>query len=151
VANQNQTEAIAVLAQITPAAARASSSYFSDAFDWTRFQRAVATLQIGTLAGAATINLRFQHNISSVSSHSAWADVNATSCITSTFASGSNDKIARLEVRIDQNSALKTYGRALVTVAASTWIGNVIVHGYPAIYSPASQYNHADVVATVVF
>lgn len=148
--NQRLSQAIAVAAHLTPAAARAASSYVTDAVDGSKYDHLLALLQVGTLAGAGTINARFQHCSGSASSLAAWADVNSTSCITSTFASTSNDKIGELELQVDQNSTLERYLRVLVTTAVSTWIGGVQVLGTPR-YLPATDVDHADVVQTVVF
>lgn len=110
----------------------------------------MAALQIGTLAGAASIDCRFQHCSGSASSLSAWADISSASCITSTVGSGSNDKILELELRLDQNPATSPYVRALVSTATSTWIGGLTVWGDP-IWKPATDHDSADVVQTVVY
>jgi len=69
-------------------------------FDSTNFERLVAIIKLGTLAGAGSVNFRWQHCSASASTDSAWADVDSTSCITSTFLSGSNNKIASLELAL---------------------------------------------------
>lgn len=147
---ENYTQQIAVATHISPAAARAAGSYVTPAVDTTLFKRLVALLQVGTLAGSATVNARFQHNSVSASSDAGWADINSTSCITSSFASASNDKVGQLELRLDQNPSTSRYVRALVSTATSTWIGGAIVYGEP-IYKPATDRDSVDVVQTVVF
>jgi hypothetical protein len=146
---KNIAQRLAFVEQITPAATRAAGTYATGVIDASRFERLIASLQVGTLAGAATINLRWQHGLDSGGSD--MADIDSTNCITSSFASASNDKIARLELRLDQRPAVKRYVRALVSTATSTWIGGVQVHGLPSIYQPASDYNASAVAQTVVY
>jgi hypothetical protein len=149
---KNLTQRLGILDHITPAAARAAGSYVTGAVDASRFERLVAVLQVGTLAGAATLNARFQSNSSASSSaDSAWADIDSTNCITSTFASTSNDKLAPLELRLDQNPTVSRYVRALVSAAVSTWLGGLVLYGEPAIFAPASQFNNAAVATAIVF
>lgn len=148
---RNLTEDIAVLTQIAPAAARNTGSYVGEAVDAKDLERLVAILNIGTLAGTGTAVLKFQHSSVSASSAAAWADVSSTSCITSAFGSGSNGKIAQLELRVDQYSALNRYVRPYVEVATSNgWVGNVVVLGETA-FKPATGFDSADVVQTVVY
>jgi hypothetical protein len=144
------SQAVAVATHITPAAARAAGSYVSAAVDTTRFARLVAVLQTGTIAGAGTINARFQHNSASASNDGGWADVSSASCITSTFASTSNDKLGQLEYVVDQYPSNSRFVRVLASAATSTWLGGVVVMGEP-ILKPATDYDSADVVQTVVF
>lgn len=148
---EHWTQENALAALLTPAAARAAGTYATDAVDATVYlDRLVATTLIGTLAGAATINTRWQHCSGSVSSDSAWADISSASCITSTFASASNDKASHLELRLDQNPATSRYVRALASVATSTWIGGITVFGEPR-YQPAADVDNAAVGQIVVY
>lgn len=147
---ENLSQSLANAAQIAPAAARAASSYVTPAIDAGMYPRLLATLQIGTLAGSGTVNFRFQHCSASASSDAGWADVSSASCISSTFASGSNDKIGELELRIDQNPSTSQYVRLLATVATSTWIGSALVQGEPR-FQPANVVDSADVVQIVVY
>lgn len=147
----NITQRVALAGQLAVSSApRAASSYVSDPVDTTLLHRLSAECAIGTLAGAATVNFRFQQNSVSVSSDSGWADINSTSCITSTFSSTVNNSIARLELRLDQNPTVKRYVRALASAATSTWTGNVLLLAEPAAYEPASDRNQ-NVTQTVVF
>jgi hypothetical protein len=146
----NISEELALLSHIAPAAARAAGSYVGDAVDTSVVARLVGLLHVGTLAGAATIKLKFQHSSVSASSASNWADIDSTNCITSAFPSGSNNKIGQLELRCDQYSALQRYVRPYVEAATSTWIGAVQVLGMPY-YRPATDFDHADVVQTVTY
>lgn len=147
---ENLSQSLAVVTHITPAAARAASSYVSPAIDAGMYARLLALLQVGTLAGSATVNIRFQHCSGSASSDAGWADISSASCISSAFASGSNDKIGELELRIDQNPSTSQYVRVLVSAATSTWIGGAIVLGEPR-FTPATVVDSADVVQTVVY
>lgn len=147
--NQNLTQQLAVATHLTPAAARAAGSYVTPAIEAKYYDRLVALLSIGTLAGAATVQAKFQHCSVSASSAAAWADVNSA-CATSAFASGSNDKIGQLELRLDQNPSVSEFVRVLVSTATSTWIGALHVLGEP-MYKPATGYDTADVVQTVVY
>jgi hypothetical protein len=144
------SQSIGVLAHITPAAARAASSYYSAAVDAQKFDRLLGILQIGTLAGNASINARFQHCAASASDDSTWADINSTSCITATYGSGSNNKLPTLELRLDQNPATSRYVRLAVDVATSTWIGGAVILGETR-YDPVTDHDSADVVAPVVY
>jgi hypothetical protein len=141
---------LALAAHITPAAARAASTYYTDAIDTTKFKRLLGVLQIGTLAGGASIYARFQHCSGSASSLAAWADISSASCTTATYGSGSNDKLPQLELRLDQNPSTSRYVRLQVTNATSTWIGGALVVGEP-IYKPAADHDSADAVAAVVY
>lgn len=147
--HENLSQRLALLGHLTPAAARASGSYATGWVDTLAFPRVLATLAVGTLAGAATINMRFQDATASDGTGS--ADIDSTNCITATYTSASNDKYVRLELRADQNQAVNRFVRAYITLAVSTWIGAVVVEGEPANYAPASDFNHADLVATTVF
>ena len=147
--NKNLTETVPVVGHLTPAAARAAGTYATGWLDASRFQRLTALLQVGTIAGTGTLNMRWQSATDTNGTSS--ADINSTSCITSTFASTSNDKIAQLELRLDQNPSTPRYVRAFASTANSTWIGGIIVIGCSAIHEPASAYKHADVVATTVY
>lgn len=146
----NLTQTLSVATHITPAAARAAGSYVSEAADASKFSRLVALLQVGTLAGSGTVNVRFQHCSGSASSLAGWADVSSASCISSTFASASNDKIGQLELRVDQYPALNKFVRVLVSAATSTWLGGCVVVGEPR-WNPATDHDSADVVQTVVY
>lgn len=146
---ENITQELATVGIITPAAARAASSYLTETIDGLEYDRLVATLFIGTLAGSGTLNGRFQHCSGSLSSDSAWADVNA-SCITSTFSSGTNDSVAHLELRLDQNPSLSRYFRFLASNATSTWIGAAEVKGRP-VHKPAKDLDSAVVAQIVVY
>lgn len=148
---ENLTQQLAVATFITPAAARNTGSYVSPAVDASLFKRLAAYLHVGTLAGTGTVNLRFQHCSVSASSAAAWADINSTTCITSTLASTSNDRLAQLELRLDQNPTVSQFVRVLASVATSNgWVGGATVLGEP-IYKPATDRDTADVVQTVVF
>jgi hypothetical protein len=147
--NQNLSEAVAVPDHLTPAAARAAGTYATGWIDASRFQRLVALLQVGTLAGSASINMRWQAATASDGTGS--ADINSTSCITATLGSASNDKIQPLELRLDQNPSTNRFVRAYVSAATSTWLGGVVVIGNTAIHEPASGYNNSAVVTPVVF
>ncbi len=147
---RNLSESIALATHIPPAAARAVGSYVGEAVDAKGFERLVARIHVGTLAGSGTATLKFQHSSVSASSAAAWADVSSASCITSAFASGSNNKVGQLELRVDQYSALNRYIRPYVEVATSTWIGCVTVDGEP-LHGPATAQDTADVVQTVVY
>jgi hypothetical protein len=147
----NLSEDIAVVSHIVPSAARNTGSYVGAAVDATNFERLVARLHIGTLAGTGTATMKFQHSSVSASSAAAWADVSSASCITSAFASTSNGKIGQLELRADQYSALNRYIRPYVEIATSNgWVGCVEVTGEP-ILKPATGFDTADVVQTVVY
>jgi hypothetical protein len=145
----NLTERLAVVTQLTPAAARAAGSYVTAAFEGKLYDQVVAYLQTGTIAGAGTIQAKFQHCSVSASSAAAWADVNSA-CITSAFPSTSNDKVGQLELRIDQEPSLSQFLRVHVSAATSTIISNVLVIGEPK-YAPAADVDSADVVQTVVY
>jgi hypothetical protein len=147
--NKNLSESVGVVTHITPAAARAASTYVTPAVDKSKYNRLLAVLQVGTLAGNASINARFQHCSGSASSLAAWADIQSASCITANYGSGSNDKLPTLELRLDQNTTSR-YVRLLVTNATSTWLGGAVVLGEP-VYGPATDYDSADVVAPVVY
>lgn len=150
--DRNITQEVAVLTHLTPgSSALAAGSSASPAFDASRFQRVKALLQIGTLAGAGTVNIRFQHNSTSVSSHSAWADVNSA-CVGSTFTSAKNGLLSQLELKLDQQPLVSRYVRAVATVAVSTWLaGGVVVEGIGSVFEPASQFNTTDVQESVVY
>jgi hypothetical protein len=148
--SENASQAISVAAQITPAAARAASSYYSAAVDASKFERLLGLVQVGTLAGNASINGRFQHCSGSASSLT-WTDISSTSCITANLGSGSNDKVQQLELRIDQNPTLSRYVRLAVVTATSTWIGGATVLGVASPYQPGSDNNTTDAVAAVVY
>lgn len=147
---ENITEKNAVAAIITPAAARAAGSYVSAAVEAKYYDRLVARILIGTLAGAATLTGKFQHCSASASSDAGWADISTASCITSAFASGSNDKVGQLELRLEQHPEVSDFVRIYVSAATSTWIGGVVVEGEPR-FSPATDLDSADVVQTVVY
>ena len=147
--NHNLTEATPLVNHLTPAAARSAGTYATGWIDASRWQRLAALLNIGTLAGNASINMRWQSATASDGTGS--ADINSTSCITATYGSGSNDKYAWLELRLDQNPSTARYVRAYVSTATSTWIGGVQVIGQTPIHEPASQYDHADVAAITVY
>jgi hypothetical protein len=149
--SENASQAISVAAQITPAAARAASSYYTAAIDASKFERLLGLVQVGTLAGNASINARFQHCSGSASSLAAWADISSTSCITGTLGSGSNDKVQQLELRIEQNPTLSRFVRLAVINATSTWVGGATVLGVSSPYQPGSDNNSADAVAAVVY
>jgi len=145
------SQGIAVAAHITPAAARAASSYVTPAIDASQYHTLLALLEVGTLSGAATVSARFQTCSGSASSLAGWADVNSASCITSAFASGSNDKIGQLELQVHQyGSTLERYIRVLVSASTSSWLGACQVLGTPR-YSPATDVDTSDVVQTVVY
>jgi hypothetical protein len=147
----NLTQRVALAGQLAVSSApRAAGSYQSDSVDTTLLHRLSAECAIGTLAGSGTVNFRFQQNSVSVSSDSGWADINSTSCITSTFTSAANNSAARLELRLDQNPTVKKYVRALATVATSSWTGNIQLLAEPASYEPTSDRNQ-NVAQTVVF
>lgn len=146
----NLSQELGLAGHITPAAARAASSYVTEGIPKAQYSRLLAMVQIGTLAGAATVNARFQHCSASASSDAGWADISSASCITSTFASASNDKVGELELRLDQNPSVSDYVRALATVATSTWVGALQVVGMPR-FLPATGVDTADVVQTVVY
>jgi len=149
--NVNLSQKLAVVAQIPASSAPyAAGSYVSPAFDATRVERALALCLINN-QGAGTVNFRFQHCSGSASSLAAWADINATSCITSTYGSTRNGSLALLELRLDQNPATSQFVRVLASAATSTWAGNVVVLGNPATYEPASQFNSPVVDAITVF
>jgi hypothetical protein len=148
--NQNLSQAVAVAAHITPAAARAASSYYTAAIDASKFSRLLGLLQIGTMAGNASISGVFQHSSGSASDGSDWAAINA-SCTTGNYGSGSNDKVPQLELRLDQNPATSRYVRLAVVLATSTWIGGAVVIGTAARHEPASDNKSSDVVAAVVY
>lgn len=158
---ENLSQKIGVAAFTTPAAARAASSYGNDdtaVIDGLMYDRLMAVMLVGTLAGSGTLNGRWQHCSASVSSDSAWADVNSSTgtAITSTYGSGSNDKISVHELRLDQpnsaNSAapVQRFVRFLTTAATSTWIGAVVVLGEPK-YAPAKDVDSSSVAAIVVY
>lgn len=158
---QNLSQKIAFAAYTTPAAARASSSYGNDdtaVIDGSLYDRLLAAVMVGTLAGAGTINGRWQHCSGSVSSDSAWADVNssASQAITPTVTSTSNDKLILSELRLDQpnsaNSAapVQRYVRFVVNTAVSTWVGGAVVIGEPK-FGPATGVDSTGVVSVVVY
>jgi hypothetical protein len=148
--SNNLSEELALVSHIPPAAARAAGSYVGEAIDTKNFERLLARIHIGTLAGSATIAMKFQHSSVSASSAAGWADVSSASCITSAFASTSNAKVGQLELRVDQYSALTRYVRPYVENVTSTWIGTVEVTGEPLV-KPATGGDTADVVQTVVY
>lgn len=148
---ENLSEVMALVSHIPPAAARAAGSYVGEAIDASLFPRLLARLHIGTLAGAATIAGKFQHCSGSVSSNSGWADIDSTNCITSAFASASNNKVGQLELRSAQHSAILRYVRPYVEAVTSTWLGAVTVDALPVQHTPATSRDTADVVQTVVF
>lgn len=147
---ENLTEKNAVAAIITPAAARAAGSYVSPAIESKLYDRLAARVMVGTLAGAATLTGKFQHNSVSASSDAGWADVSSASCITSAFASGSNDKVGQLELALEQHPTVSSFVRFYVSAATSTWLGAVIVEGEPK-FRPATDVDSSDVVQTVVY
>jgi hypothetical protein len=147
--NQNLTEGVTVAGHVTPAAARAAGTYATAWIDASRFQRLAAVLQTGTIAGTGTANLRWQSATDTNGTGS--ADISSTACITSTYASTSNDKLSALELRLDQNPSTPRYVRAFVSTANSTWIGGVIVLGTGGIHEPTSAYKSADLVQTTVY
>jgi hypothetical protein len=148
--NQNISEINAATSFIHPAAARNTGSSVGEAIDASIYPRVLARLLIGTLAGTGTVTMKLQHCSASASSNANWADVNA-SCVTSTFGSGSNGKVAQLELKADQYSALQRYVRPYVEVATSNgWVGAVLCEGHP-LYRPAVDFDSADVVQTVVY
>lgn len=147
---ENLSEVMALVSHIPPAAARASGSYVGDAIDASLFPRLLARLHIGTLAGAGTAKLKFQHASVSASSDASWADIDSA-CVTSTFASTSNNKVGQLELRAAQRSAILRYVRPYVDVVTSTWIGAATVDAMPVQITPATSRDSADVVQTVVF
>lgn len=149
--NRNLSEAVTVATHITPAAARAAGSYVCPAVDASKFNRLLAVLQLGTLAGNASVNMRYQHSSVSASSAAAWADISSASCITGTYGSGSNDKLPSLELRLDQNPGTSRYVRVLVSAATSTWLGGAVVLGNAKGYNPISDAKSSDLVATVVY
>ena len=149
--SKNLTQELGILAHVSAGSTRAAGSYASEAVDASKFGRLVGLLNVGTLAGAATASLRFQHNSVSTGSDSGWSDVNSDSCITSAHASGDNGKLAALELRLDQNPSTARFVRALVSAVTSTWNGAAQVFGHPPRYSPASDYNSDDVAAITVF
>jgi hypothetical protein len=145
----NLTQELAVATRLTPAAARAAGSYVTPAILASKFERLVALLQIGTLSGSATVLAKFQHNAASASDDGGWADVNSA-CVTSAFASTSNDKLGQLELRVDQYPALSAYVRILTSAATSSWLGGCEVLGMPR-HKPATEHDSADVVQTFVY
>lgn len=147
----NITQRVATCGNLAVSSApRAAGSYVTDPVDTTLIHRLSAECAIGTLAGAATVNFRFQQNSVSVSSDSGWADINSTSCITSTFSSTANGSLARLELRLDQNPTVKKFVRALASAATSSWTGAIQLLAEPASYEPTSDRNQ-NVAQTVVF
>lgn len=149
--NKGLAQTVAVAAHITPAAARAASSYYTAAVDASKFDRLLGLVQVGTLAGNGTVLGRFQHASGSASDGSDWADISSASCTTATLGSGSNDKVMQLELQIDQRPSISRYVRLQVTTATSTWIGGAIVLGTADKYEPASDAKSADVVAAVIY
>jgi hypothetical protein len=147
--NKNLSEAVGVVTHITPAAARAASSWVTPSVDKSKFLRLLAIVQVGTLAGNGSLTAKFQHAPGSASSLATWADIQSASCITAALGSDGNDKLQSLELRLDQNTTSQ-YVRLLVSNATSTWIGGAVVLGEP-IYGPATDYDSADVVAPVVY
>lgn len=153
----NFTQRTALVAVVGASANRAASSY-GDAtvIDASIYDRLAALLDVGVLAGAATVTLKWQHCSASASSDSAWADVQGTSCITSAYASTSNSKQEWLEIRLDQpnsaNSAapVQRYLRPLITVATSSWTGAAYVFGDPK-YAPAKDVDASTVAAITVY
>jgi hypothetical protein len=145
------TQRVAIATHITPAAARAASSYYTAAVDASKFSYLRGILQIGTLAGNASIYARFQHSSGSASDGSDWADISSASCTTATYGSGSNDKLVPLELQVEQNPSVSRYVRTKVVLATSTWIGGVVVEGIASKYNPASDANTSDAVTTVVY
>ena len=154
---QNFTQDVALVAIVGGSPTRAASSY-GDAtiIDGSIYDRLAALLDVGILAGTGTVNLKWQHCSASASDDSAWANVQATSCITSTYASASNSKQEWLELRLDQpnsaNSAapVQRYLRPLITVANSSWTGSAIVLGRPK-YAPAKDVDASSVAAITVY
>jgi hypothetical protein len=151
VESKNLSQVVGVATHITPAAARAASTYVTPAVEAKNFSRLLGILHIGTLAGNASISMKFQHNSVSTSNDGNWADINSTSCVTAVYGSANNDKLPELELRIDQNPATSRYVRAYVSLATSTWIGGVTVLGNGAKYNPITDVDSADVVATTVY
>jgi len=144
------SQGIAVATHITPAAARAAGSYVTPAVDGSQYHQLLALLEVGTLSGAATVSAKFQTCSGSASSLAGWADVNSA-CITSAFASTSNDKIGELELQVHQyGSTLERYLRVLVSATTSSWLGACQVLGVPR-YKPATDVDSSDVVQTVVY
>lgn len=139
----------ALAAAIHPAAARAAGSYVTEAVELKHYDSLLARLYTGTLSGAATVLAKFQHCSVSASSAAAWADVHST-CVTSAFASGSNDGVGQLELRTNQHSGMSAFARVLVSVATSSWLGALTVEGEPS-YLPATDLDSADVLQTVVY
>jgi hypothetical protein len=150
VESQNLSQRVALAAHLTPAAARAASTYFTEAIDASKYNRLLGLLSVGTLAGNATLLGRFQHSSGSASDGSDWADISSASCTTATFGSGSNDKVALLELRVDQNPSISRYVRLQATNGTSTWIGDLKVLGEPR-HKPATDYDSAAAVAPVVY
>jgi hypothetical protein len=147
--NKNLTEIMATAAHLG-GSVRAAGSYVTSFIDMTIFPRLLATLDIGVLTGAATVLIKFQQNSASASDDSGWADISTVSAITSAYTSTSNGKLAQLELRCDQYSGLGRYARVLASAATSSWTGGVNVQGVSQ-WTPATSYDHADVVATVVY
>lgn len=148
--NENLSQKVALVTHLTPAAARAVGSYYTAAADALLYERLLSIMQVGTLAGSGTVNQRFQHCSVSASGDAGWADISSASCISSTFASASNDKVSELELRLDQLPTTSRYVRVMAVAATSTWIGGIQVLGIP-IYKPATANDSADVVQTVVY
>ena len=144
----NLSESVGVVTHITPAAARAASTWVTPAVDKSKYSRLLAVLQVGTLAGNASISAKFQHCSVSTSNDGTWADISSL-CATANYGSDDNNKLPLLELRLDQNTTSK-FVRVMVTNATSTWIGGVVVIGDTA-YGPATGYDSADAVAPVVF
>lgn len=145
------TQRLAFFNQVPVSGARASGSNAGAAIDASLFDKLVGILHIGVLTSTGTINLRFQHNSNSVSSHSAWADISSASCVTSTFGSANNGEVALLELNLNQHPEVSRYVRALTTGATNSWLGGAHVLGADALYDPASDENDSDVAQTVVF
>jgi hypothetical protein len=144
----NLSQDLAVAGIVTPAQ-NAASSYLSETIKAGLYDRLLAVMLVGTLSGAATQKGKFQHCSGSLSSDSAWTDVDAT-CVTSTFSSTSNDKIANLELRLDQNPTVSAYVRFLQSIAVSSGTGATVIVGLPR-YKPAADVDSASVAQIVVF
>lgn len=129
---------VAFLGQITPSSAPfAAGSAATGWIDTRDFEQLLAIVQVGTIAGAGTVNVKFQHASTSVGGGS--ADI-SSACVTSTFASTDNNEIGGLVLQCGQHPEIQRYVRAVATIATSTWAGGVIVEGHQARYEPASDY-----------
>jgi hypothetical protein len=147
---ENLTQKLAVVGAISPGtSATATGSNYTESIDASIFPRLVAYVIVGGLAGAGTVNVRFQHCSGSLSSDSAWADVNSA-CVTSTYVSGANGSVGELELRLDQNPSVSRYVRAESVGATSTWNGAVLVVGVPT-FHPGRDVDSAIVKEIVVY